>query len=378
MSRHSVTPRSLPSLESLAAEAQQWQPQDNFSERLAILLRRTVQRARGKQPLAFYSVRQLARAFQLHHSTVATVYARLEADGLLVRVRGTHTIIPPRQRTSAKHLVVGAPIWLPGLTHLPDWQLFFVELQDELSRQGAVADVIFYRQGEEVRPEFIRRVKAHRPDVLFWLEPHPVDDKQVVHWLADTGLALFTVRDRPVMFRGGGYWTDRRRAYETGLREWAAAGIRRVLLPRSLASEPGMSDPHLDEALRGFEFTVSRPAQGRMSADDFLLSLARPDSGVIWLDAFTHLWWSRSAAAAIHQLYRSTRVMLMRSRNLGPETPADARVDALHLDYRALARRVARDLVCNPGPPPRTPPIIEWEWRSRVNTADIARESSDT
>ena len=373
MARIPVT-RSLPPLTKLAAAAQRLQPKDNFSQHLYELLRQTVLRARRADSHPFYSVREVARAFQLHHSTVADVYARLEKEGLLVRVRGTKTLIAPQPRRAKSQQVVGIPVWLPGLRWLPEWRLFFVYFQEELSRHGAVADFIFFRQGQEVEPAFAARVKAHRPDVVFWLEPHPTSDRQAMYQLTDAGLPLVTVRDRPAAVPGYGYWTEKRAAYEQGLREWQAAGIRSIQIVSHDRSLNAPVDLHLQEALATVRIHCSFPVLGQQSPEKFLRSLARKNSGVIWEESLVHFGLCCRAPEAMTELYRATRVMLTRSRMLPVELPADVRVDALHLDCRALAERIARDIASGDVFERREPELIHVEWRSRLKAATALAE----
>ncbi len=367
-------PSALPDLSTLTVAARTWRATDNHSQQLQKVLHRTAIRWRGAKSRPFYSVREIARAFQLHHSTVAAVYAALEREGLLVRVRGTQTLITPRPRRGAKQQVVGIPVWLPGFRWLPEWRLFYFYFQEELSRHGAVADFIFYRQGQEVQPEFVRRVKAHRPDLLFWFEPHPADDRDAMLRFMDAGLPVVTVCDRPARLPGHGYWTERRPAIEQGLREWQAAGIESVVVVTGSHKNRHGSDLHLREALTASKLPFEYRALDSRQPEKSLRSLARSGGGVIWEEGLTHLGCCTRAPEAMKALYRATRVMLMRSRMLWVDTPADIRVDALHLDCQSLAERVAQDIAGGDIFRQREPAIIPWRWRSRIRAADVLTE----
>jgi hypothetical protein len=277
-------------------------------------------------------------------------------------------MVAPRRRHSSAHQVIAVPLWIPGFIHIPDWRLFFLVLQDEFSRHGAVADFIFYRQGEEVEPGFVRRVKAHRPDLVFWHEPHPLADKQALLRLSDAGLTVIATRDKPLLPSLPGYWMDRQPALRRGLEAWLAAGLRRVILPGADTSRP---DGQVLEALRAFPFTVTMPVWRGDHADDFLRTLVVERAGVIWVDTMFYSGLQQAAPAAMNELCRQSRVWLMRSRQLSAATPPDVRVDALEFDCRAVARRVARDIASGAVLKAATPAVIEYAWRSRVSRADV-------
>ncbi len=358
----------IPSLPSLAAEIKRLPATANHSQHLYDRLRAALTAAQGAQAQPFYSVRALATACGLHPSTVTDLYGRLEADGLLVRVRGSRTMVAPRRRHSAGHQVIAVPLWIPGFIHIPDWRLFFLVLQDEFSRHGAVADFIFYRQGEEVDAGFVRRIKAHRPDLVFWHEPHPLADKQALLRLADAGLPVIATRDRPLLPALPGYWIDREPALEKGLRDWLAAGIRRVALPTSSATRP---DSQVTDALRQFPFTVTMPVWRGQVAADYLETLIVERGGVIWSDMLLFNGLRQAVPAAMERLCRQMRVWLTRSRQLPESTPPDIRVDVLEFDSRGVARRVARDIASGAVLKASGPSVIEYTWRARVGIADL-------
>lgn len=360
---------AIPSLATLTKEIKQLPPSANLSQYLYERLRTALTAAQRPHAQPFYSVRTLAAACGLHPSTVTDLYARLEADGLLVRVRGAGTVVAPQRGHSFHgHQVIAVPLWIPGFIHIADWRLFFLVLQDEFSRHGAVADFIFYRQGEEVEPAFVRRLKAHRPDLVFWHEPHPQSDKQALLRLTDAGLRVIVTRDKPHLPSFPGYWIDRQPALRRGLEEWRAAGIRRVILPTSPASRP---DSQVMDALRAFPFSVTPMLWRGTSAQDFLRTLVVERGGVIWMDALFFSGLQQAAPTAMTELCRQTRVWLARSRQLLPTIPPDVQVDVLEFDYRATARRVARDIASGAFWDTSTPATIEYKWRSRVSCADV-------
>lgn len=359
----------IPSLATLAEEIKQLPATANHSLHLYERLRATLTAAQGEQAQPFYSVRALATACGLHPSTVTDLYGRLEADGLLVRVRGSRTMVAPRRRHSASHQVIAVPLWIPGFIYISDWRLFFIVLQDEFSRHGAVADFIFYRQGEEVDAGFVRRVKSHRPDLVFWHEPHPLADKQALLQLADAGLPVIATRDKPLLPALPGYWIDRQPALRRGMEEWLAAGIRRIILPTNANTRP---DAQVTETLRAFPFTVTMPVWRGGKTEDFLRTLVVERAGVIWMDALFYSGLQQSAPAAMTELCRQCPVWLLRSRQLPPGTPPDVRVDVLEFDSRAVARRVARDIASGALLKAGSPAIIEYKWRPRISIADVA------
>lgn len=141
--------------------------------RMADLLRPLAQGLRAARPTVFYPLRETAEFFRVSIPTAAAAYGRLETEGLLMSRRGAMTMVPSRLSASRRAVrgVVGVPVWTPGFVQFRDWRIFVTGLDEAVRRHGFVADLIFYRQGEEVQPDFVDRVLKHQPDVLVWFDP---------------------------------------------------------------------------------------------------------------------------------------------------------------------------------------------------------------
>ena len=57
------------------------------------------------------------------------------------------------------------PIWLPGFLQFLDWRRLFSQLEEELSRYRFILEPIFYRLGEDNRPDFVDRILKFNPDI---------------------------------------------------------------------------------------------------------------------------------------------------------------------------------------------------------------------
>src|SRR5205809_148661 len=62
-------------------------------ERLTEILRNAASKHQTEKPQVFYALREVASRFQVSLSMVAAVYRQLENEGLLMRLRGSRTLL---------------------------------------------------------------------------------------------------------------------------------------------------------------------------------------------------------------------------------------------------------------------------------------------
>jgi len=152
------------------------------------------QKLRGTEPQPFYTTREIATQFHVPQPTVVQVYRQLEAEGLLVRLRSTGTLLQPAKRQPRNPVrgVVGVPIWLWGFNAIPDWRLFFMALEGYLRRHQFVADFVFYGLEPLAQTDVFERLRDHQLDSLVWLHPLPAYI-MALQTLADDGVRVAIV-----------------------------------------------------------------------------------------------------------------------------------------------------------------------------------------
>src|SRR6188768_3480002 len=107
--------QSMPPLAEACAQFKGFKAGEKRLDRIFELLQAVIQRCRGAEAKRFYTMREVAAFFGVAVHTVETVYHRLNAEGVLIRVRSSQTMIAartPRPRFAVRG-VVCVPIWLP-------------------------------------------------------------------------------------------------------------------------------------------------------------------------------------------------------------------------------------------------------------------------
>ncbi|MBI4472903.1 MAG: GntR family transcriptional regulator, partial [Acidobacteria bacterium] len=226
--------RSLPTLASLHPSFHRFDPRANQSAALLVLLRQTGETVRRERTVPFYPMRAVADFFGVSLGIVARAYERLEAEGLLMLVRGSQTWLQGRksQPLHAVRGVVGLPVYLPAFLASQDWRALLVALETELRRLHFVADYIFYRAEQEPKPELAERILEHQLDAVIWYVPPPWVH-MTLQRLSDAGVRLVLISDGRSQFRHPHYFVEIEHALGDAMRQWRQEGIGslRVLHP---------------------------------------------------------------------------------------------------------------------------------------------------
>jgi hypothetical protein len=363
-----LIPRQLPTLESLHPQFRGFGPSQTAVHELLPLLRTTIEQVRGETSKPFYAQHTLARFFGVPQSTVHLVCKKLVAEGLLTCVRGSGTLVlgrthhprvPPRG-------VVGLPIWMKGLAVLPHWSRFFVCLQEALSRDGFVADTVFFSSGGESDPDFGERLLARHLDYCIWLYPLP-RSLSLLQRLADGGVRTLAVVEQDVTLTSPGlrqYQVRWDRAFTAALAAWKQDGIEKTILVghSNLLARP--SEPTLP-ALAG----TRMPYEIRTSIDPSREAVDRA-TGILYADEYAQFTACHQSPETLLGLMRRTRVLMKNSIPMD-NPPPDVLVDIVAVEWEALARRLARDLV-SPFPSSSQPTIIQARWFPRVPASRFA------
>ena len=346
---------------------------EDKQSQLLPLLRRLARRRRRANLQPFSARGDAAAFFGVSARTVFRVYRELEREGLLRRVRGSMTQVTPRQAQprSAVRGVVGIPVWLPGFLTFRDWRAFVLQTEAALRRRRFVADIVFYGQNEELRPDFCQRIRDRELDAMLWFWPG-VADMETILRVRDGGVPVIVLTGEPKGVPGR-YVLGWQRAIEDGLRAWVGAGIRRVELLQAGLVPPNSFSGILRATLSRLGIPW-RPVELKpgMSRRQYAAALAlRGQTGVIADNDILYWQLCRYEPAAVIHLMRRTRVMHWRLDCPEPIIAPGVRMDLLTQDWTAIAETLAQDFSLGTVLDEARPTVFEATWRPQVSYAEF-------
>ncbi len=160
-------------------------------------VRKVAKDLRREDSLPFYSMRALASALGISLRTTALVFEQLEREGLLVRLRGSHTRLTGTAPRPLKPVagVIGLPVWLYGLRHFMFRRTFARALGDTLWPHALSVDTILYWETEDKSPDFADRLLRHHMDMAVWFQPQR-HNHDAIGFLKDHGVPSLIISDR--------------------------------------------------------------------------------------------------------------------------------------------------------------------------------------
>ncbi|MGE9290043.1 MAG: hypothetical protein ACQKBT_03580 [Puniceicoccales bacterium] len=177
-------------------------------------------------------MRQASEALAVPLRTVTHAYKTLEQEGLLIRIRGSRTVLRgnTHKRKQANTFTVGVPIWLEGFSHFQYRRDILMNLSDDLCHHSIATDPVFFRGQEDFSYRFIDRLLSHQLDACLWIQP--------VHWhynlintVKDHGIQNIILTDAELEFLPSQSIVDRTEAYQTVFRDWTEKrGIEEIIV----------------------------------------------------------------------------------------------------------------------------------------------------
>jgi hypothetical protein len=182
----------------------------------------------------FYSMREVADFFRVPLGTISRVYKRLEREGVVSRIRSSHTMLVGKEvlPREAVRGVVGLYVWLHSMVLLAYTQTLVIEFEEHLRRLGYVADIIFHSaKNEETEPDFVTRLLQHRLDAVVFHTPQAASRQNILS-LRDRGVRVLVVQRKDTQFDLPAliYLQDYQTAYQKMAARWHQIGIRKVWL----------------------------------------------------------------------------------------------------------------------------------------------------
>lgn len=209
----------LPPLSELLASVDLMQSESRKVTSTMEIIREVAISLRSYESVSFYSMREFQDVLGVALRTVSIAFERLEAEGLLVRLRGSHTRLKGTQAQPMSPIrgVVG---WMENLHTLRHYQwrrTFSRAAGDAIRKSHFVTDTILHWSGEERDLDFAHRVLSRKPDIAVWFQPTPLH-QQTFEILRENGIRNLKICDKG---RGRGEieidWTP---AYSKLLAEW--------------------------------------------------------------------------------------------------------------------------------------------------------------
>lgn len=225
---------------------------DNNLRRAIREIRQVALALRSEQNLPFYSMRELATCIGVPLRTIAIAFEHLESEGLLLRLRGSHTKLLGHSSQPLKKLagVVGMPVWIFGLRHFIYRRTLARALGDALWNHSISIDTILYWEYEDLDHTFIERLLHHHIDAAVWFQPFRHNLEAIGH-LKDRGVRSLVISDQEIPNLSAHVVIDWQPAYEQVLAFWKKNhGIRKAILVEG--------PPHTAPRLRLFEELASR------------------------------------------------------------------------------------------------------------------------
>lgn len=349
--------------------------QDIIHDALARLSARAKADGRGA---LFHTVRETADYFGVSLWTVGAAYRRLEREGIIVRIRGSKTIIPARRGVPSQKRVrgvVAVMIWLPGFLHVPDVREAVMLTEERLRRAQFVADIVFYREEDKTNPALAARVIAHEPDCVLWFTPKG-DDSATIETISDAGIRVVGITDRPVETRAPQYALSWRRGLRKALDAWRKDGVRRVVVPVGLQRETTCTHVLEEEAERAGLTVEDYRWRGEDIARYVGALAALPDAGLVFDD---DLWSGRLSTLWPKQAVRllsGQHVLTPRTMPVNPTLATGARTGALVMPWAAIVDRIVSDLTSGNLYGDFKKVVFEASWCPAIPIRRIARLNS--
>jgi hypothetical protein len=321
------------------------------TDRLFETIRQLAIKQLKEEPQLFLTLRQAARRFDVPVSTMAAIYRRLVAEGILSTVRASRTIL--RGRDTSRNLkvrgLIGMPLSGPRLYTSRDYRECSVHLREELHARG-FAITPFYFEEREIEPQLVvERSNKEKVDMVIWLLPDGADRNTALH-LRDLAVRFIGVNIGGVSDAFCRYEVRCRQAILAILDEWRA-GMK--LKTAMIVLEGHETAAEMQRMTRLCELVTMEQIhcelvnvpEGHIST--FLKSLCANKSNAILLPA--------SAGARLGSRAPDTVAEVLKTRCVawidGPpdltfsQDASDIRIDLVSVDWRAIGERIARDIL---------------------------------
>ncbi len=335
---------------------------------LLLILREICKKLRTDENKLFYTSRQVAAFFRIPQTTVIKVFAQLEEEGLLLRLRSSGTFLKAKQKKATIPVrgVVGIVMWHVAYCNISSWRAFYFGLEEELRKHHYLANIIFLGNKDPGQSGFVNRLLNHNLDYLVWYNPlkihHPILGR-----LTDNGIKTALVHNaREFTLPFSEYTVDWIDALRKCIRQWEASGVTEIY---SIGDGTFIKNKTLIEE-GGLKWTAIAP---EISFNQIKISvvldeiLKRKNIGLIASDFF----WFTPRYDFFSRIGRdfsgNGRILFLDHSELFHSLMPPLKYDILWSDPVRIGRKVAQDIIQDKMPKPGTPFIFKPEYLPKVS-----------
>ena len=350
----------------------------NKTTGLLEVLRPLAVKNQREQPRVFYSLREVAKRFNVPVSTVSNVYHEMEQEGLLSRVRSSKTVLNGlrHNRRLSVRAFVGLPTLISHFVAIQDYRTFLLCMRRELWLRGFATTMFFFRQDEVADGRLSEQLKSYEVDTVIWFQPGR-SARETLLRLSDLGIRLISISQVGTPSMPSRYYVWRERAIEALAKDWKDRNsTRKVTLIDSKDYRSPVTEEVLRVTLHNLEIEpVIRTFRGEDSSA-FLHDLCRnttdgiifPSSGLVSMFAFRN-------PGQMVDLLRAQRVAFVD----GPiDLPfwkvPDVPVDVVMVNWQTVAESIVNDLITREAYDRNRNTTFEAEARLGVPLSSVCEE----
>ncbi|MGE9289517.1 MAG: hypothetical protein ACQKBT_00920, partial [Puniceicoccales bacterium] len=184
----------LPDFEIALPSFERLEPGIPKVPQVANLLQRIIEEHRTEKNQTFYSTRDIARFFSISQNSASLALKQLETEGLVQRIRGSHTLLLGKKIVSRANIraVAGLMLWV--------FSLRFSELHGELARllgeslwaRNIALEIIPHYDIGDARPDLNDSLRKHALDFTIWPFPFNHHREHFEH-LKDRGVRSLVI-----------------------------------------------------------------------------------------------------------------------------------------------------------------------------------------
>lgn len=336
-------PRRLPPLRGKLGGS----GKDVKTEQLSEILRQTARKHQSEGPQVFYALREVAERFDVSLSMVAAVYRQLETEGLLMRLRGSRTLLKGfgTGRQVSIHGIVGVPMALASFLTRQKYRMFFMCTRRELRRRGFVSAGLFYEAAEERADFLLERIKHAQVDSVLWYRPDHCA-RETARLLQDSGVRVIGVADGGLPALPCHFEIARDKAVAEILRDWRRSGVIEKVCVVHAVRRSAVEEEKLKGMLENARFPYSFVDADRAHCAQLLQSLAEEEaSATVLLGEAASLFAFRAPDRLVALMGRK-RVALVDGPVSFPfaNTPP-VRADLAVADWEAVATGITDEML---------------------------------
>lgn len=314
------------------------------------MIRALAVKQQGSTPKLFLSLREASRRFAVPMSAMAAVYRRLSAEGILMTIRGSQTILQQRgrMRTLKVRGVIGLPVSIPRFRVMQDYRRCLFPLRDELRDRGFVASTIFSEQPLEQAHALISQFQKEKVDTVVWLLPDSADAETLLR-LKDAGIRFVGINLMPLSGLQTRYQIGRQQAIRTIIQDWqndpAISGATIIRLPHETKSdEERLAKLKKVIESEGMECEIATVLVRDLAT--FLGSVCQKSHHGVVLPAAPAALLGWHTPEKVTELLQSCRAALIDGAIDLPcaEKPVEAQVDLVTADWPSIVKEIASDI----------------------------------